>query len=109
MPGSTRHYWRIRRLLVVLCLLFAPPLDALDGDAEDVQLVAAGTEVASPEKRVPLADVPGGPVPPLLERPLVRPPTLTPPTRRPPITYLVRCRPSLRAWAGAGDADADPA
>ena len=47
MPGSTRQCWRIRRLLVVLCLLFAPPLDALDGDAEDVQVVAAEAEVAS--------------------------------------------------------------
>jgi len=109
MPGSGRPYWRIRRLLVVSCLLFTPPLDALDGDVEDVQVVAAQTEVAFPEKPVLLANVPGDPAPPALGQPLPRPPTLTPLTRRPPITSPVRCWPSPRAWAGAGDAGADPA
>lgn len=109
MLSSARQVWRSCALLVVACLLFTPALDALDGDGEDVELVATPPPVASPEKHVPLADVPGDPVPPVLGQPLLHPATLAPPTWRPPIPHPVRCRPSLRAGAGAGDADADPA
>jgi hypothetical protein len=109
MPGSARQCYRISRLLLVSCLLFTPPLDTLDGDVEDVQLVATEEVLASPEKPVPEAGVPTDPAPPVLGQPLPHTPTLTPPTWRPPITYPVRCRPSLRAQAGAGDPDADPA
>ena len=109
MPGSANQFGRIYHLPLVLCLLVAAPLDALDGDAEDVQLVVAPTTGAASEKHLLLADVPGDPASLVLAQPLPHPPTLTLLTRRPPITYPVRCRPSLRAGAGAGDADADPA
>jgi hypothetical protein len=109
MPGSARPCGRIRRLLLVACLLFAPPLDALDGGAGDGQLGVAPTTVASPEKRLPLARVPGDPPPCVLGRPLERPLVLTPPTRRSPITPPTRSRPSLRVRASAGAPDADPA
>ncbi len=109
MPGTARQVWRIRRLLLVLCLLLAPALDALDGDVEDVQFMAAETGVASPEKHVPLAGVPNDPVPHVMRRPLLCTPGMTPPTWRPPITHPVRCRLSPCVKAGATDADADPA
>ena len=110
MPGSRRRVWRIRHLLVVPFLLFAPVLEVLDGDVEDVPLGAAPTAAASSAKHVRLATVPGDLVPPVWERPLPHTPLLPPPPWQPPTASPARFRPARRASAvRAADAATDPA
>ncbi len=104
MPRSMRRNWRICRLLFVPFFLFAPALEVLDGDAEDVQLGAPETVVASSEKHVLLETAPGDATPPVLTRPPSHTPPPPFPTWRPPRTPPVRSRPARRDRADPADA-----
>ncbi len=108
MLRCARQLWRIRHLLVLPLLLFAPVLEVLDGDVEDTQLGATPTVVAA-AKHNPLVDAPSDLAPPEFRQPRLRTPTPPPPAWRPSIPCPVRCWPAVRAAVRAGDTDADPA
>jgi hypothetical protein len=109
MPGSARQRWYIRCLLFVVCLLFTPPLDALDGHTANLAVVSPGYGITAIEKSVPLASVPAVSLPPILGRPLLHPLILRLPTRRFLHRGPTRYRLFPQVMAGTGDADAGPA
>ena len=109
MPGSARAWRWVRHLLLVLCLVVAPALEAPDGDVADVEVGAAETVVTPTEPPVHRPDVAPEAGSPVSARPLLSPPTGLPVPWRPHHTFPIRCRCSLCACARASDAVADPA